>query len=191
MKPCKIRMFPYLEDVGSDNLEAPYDHDLAWCDPAHGLGHQDAPEDPNQRHHEAQDPHPIVPVIEQRPLVNCKHTDNAHNEAATSEPEHEDGVVDMLGLPGDDDNQGGEEGDSHGGHEAHKLVAAVMRVSLLRPAAVVGDVVAVGGRGEQGLRPREDEDTAQEHRSDDRPPDTTVIFEDEEGQDLHQTQSKC
>lgn len=176
-----------LEDVGSDNLEAPHDHDLAWRDPAHGLGHQDAPEDPDQRHHEAQDPHPIVPVLEQRPLVDGKHSDDADNQAADSEPEHEDRVVNMLGLSGDDHDEGGEQGDGHGGHEAHKLVAPVVGVSLPRLTAGVGDVVAGAGRGEQRLRPREDEDAAQQHRGDDGPPDTAVIFEDEERQDLDKT----
>ena len=108
-------MFLNLEDVGSDNLEAPHDHNLTRCDPAHSLRHQDTPQNPDKRHHEAQDPHPMVPVGKQRSLVNCKHSDDAHNEAANSKPENEDRVVNMFCLSGDDDDPGGEEGHSHGG----------------------------------------------------------------------------
>ena len=80
----------YLQYIGSDHLKAPNHHDLAGCDPAHCLGHQDAAQDPDQSHHDGQHPHPVVPVMEQRTLADAKHSYHTDYQPANSKPEDQD-----------------------------------------------------------------------------------------------------
>ena len=89
----------HLQDVGRHHLEAPDHHHLAWRDPADGQVHHDAAHNADQRHHDAEDAHSVVPLPEYRLVVNPKHPNETDHEAAHAEPEDEDGVVDVSQLP--------------------------------------------------------------------------------------------
>ena len=131
----------YLHYVGDDDLEAADDHRLGGGDPADGLGHEDAAEDAEDCLLEAEQPGHPGPAAEQRHGVQTGHAHHGDGEPAHREPEHEDGVVDVLGLPGEDDDESGEAGHGDGREKADQVVGFLHLAGL-----------------EERLRPGEDDD---------------------------------
>ena len=89
----------YLHNVGDDDLEAPDDHGLAGGDPADRLGHEDTAEDAEDGLLDAEEPRDEGPLREERDSVQETDAHYGDDQAAHSEPEDEDGVVDVSQLP--------------------------------------------------------------------------------------------
>ena len=139
--------FSYLDNVRYDDLEAPDDHGLGRWDPAHRLGHENTAQDTQDSLLHAEQPGGGAPVLEERSGVQTEDTNDGDDEATHCEPEHEDTVVDVSELSGDDADPGGEEGNCQSKAETNHVIGllhtCVIIIVIISIISVVVDMMTV------------------------------------------------
>lgn len=175
-----------LKQVGGNNLKAPDDHDLGGSDPADSLGHHDAAEHSEDGDEVGHDPVEAVPVED----ADCwfgggEGSDDGDNETPDAEPKHEDGVVDMASLAGNNCDPGREDWDGDASDDPNKVV--VVGAFIKVEASDVEGGGFVGGKRrrlrKESWRTGEDDDSGEKDEGDEGSVDAAVISEEEGGEE--------
>merc|ERR1719427_2385935 len=177
----------HLEDVRGNYFKTAHNHHFGGSHPADGLGHQDTAQDAHQRHHKAEDPHPHVPVVEHGFGADGEDANKADNESSNTKPEDKDRVVNMLGLPCNYDDPSRKSWDCQGRQDTNQLIVSFVGLSMVMLMIMDTGVDIRLDRlwrdREECWRSGQDHDSCEEGDGHYTSPDTTVVTQDDAGQD--------